>query len=111
MMVVVSVLILFSSFTTPVLTSLFTLGIFLAGHTVQDLQRFALVAESHNLERSMNVVKFILPNLDLFNVRNAAVHGLPIAPAHVLWAVVYALLYSGLLLVVAGVLFRRREFK
>lgn len=111
MMVVVSVLILFSSFTSPVLTSLFTLATFLAGHTVQDLERFALVMDSHAVERAMKVVRLILPNLDLFNVRNAAVHGLPIETAHVVWAVAYGFLYSGLMLVLADVLFRRREFK
>jgi ABC-type transport system involved in multi-copper enzyme maturation permease subunit len=111
MIVVVSVLILFSSFTTPVLTSLFTLATFLAGHTVQDLERFAIVTESHAVERVMKGVKIVLPNLDLFNVRNAAVHGLPIATEHVLWAILYALLYGGVMLAISDVLFRRREFK
>jgi ABC-type transport system involved in multi-copper enzyme maturation permease subunit len=111
MMVMTAVLVFFSSFSTPVLTSLFTLGVFLAGHTVQDLQRFAMVTESKSLEAILNVVKYILPNLDLFNVRNAAVHGLPIESAHVIWALLYGLLYSGLMLILAEFAFRRREFK
>lgn len=111
MMVMTAVLVFFSSFSTPVLTSLFTLGVFLAGHTVQDLQRFAMVTESRVMESILNVVRFVLPNLDLFNVRNAAVHGLPIESAHVVWAVAYGLFYTGLMLILAEFAFRRREFK
>ena len=59
----------------------------------------------------MDVLKYVLPNLDLFDVRNAAVHGLPIDGQHIAWAVLYGEIYSGVLLIVADRLFRRREFK
>jgi len=111
MLVVTAIVMFFSSFTTPILTSLFTLGVFIVGHLVSDLESFALVAGNDALFRTMRMLKFVLPNLDLFNVRNAAVHGLPIAAAHVGWAVLYGCLYAGVLLVLADLLFRRREFK
>lgn len=111
MMVVTAVVIFFSSFTTSVLTSIFTLGVFLAGRMLPDLERFAIVTASPGVETSMDVLKYILPNLDLFDVRNAAVHGLPIDGQHVAWAVLYGVIYSGVLLLVADRLFRRREFK
>ena len=111
MLVVTSIVIFFSSFTSPVLTSVFTLGTFLAGRMLGDLERFAIVIGSPGVETTMDVLQFILPNLDLFDVRNAAVHGLPIEPAHVSWAVLYGLLYSTVLLILADRLFRRREFK
>lgn len=111
MMVVTAVVIFFSSFTTSVLTSIFTLGVFLAGRMLPDLERFAIVTSSSGVERGADVLRFILPNLDLFDVRNAAVHGLPIDPQHMSWAVLYGVLYSAALLVVADRLFGRREFK
>lgn len=111
MMVVTAVVIFFSSFTSSVLTSIFTLGVFLAGRMLPDLESFAVVTASPGVERVMEVLGYVLPNLDLFDVRNAAVHGLPIDPRHVAWAVLYGVIYSGILLLVADRLFRRREFK
>jgi hypothetical protein len=111
MMVVTAVVIFFSSFTSSVLTSIFTLGVFVAGRMLPDLQSFAVVTASPGVERATDVFGYILPNLDLFDVRNAAVHGLPIDGHHVAWAVLYGVLYSIVLLLVADVLFRRREFK
>ena len=111
MTVVTAVVVFFSSFTTPVLTSLFTLAAFVVGHAIGDLERFAMVTGSGGMELAADVARFVLPNLDLFNVRNAVVHDLPVHSAHVMWAAAYALLYTGVLLVMSELLFRRREFK
>jgi ABC-type transport system involved in multi-copper enzyme maturation permease subunit len=111
MTVVTAVALFFSAFAGPVLTSLFTLGAYLVGHTLGDLESFARLADRPAAEAVLGVVRWILPNLDLYNVRNAAVHGLPIEPAHVLFAALYALLYAGLCLTAASWVLGRREFK
>ena len=111
MLLITAVVIFFSSFSTPVLTSLFTLGVFLAGRMLGDLQAFAAVADNESVAQSIRVLKVLLPNLDLFDVRNAAVHGLPIDSAHITYAVAYTGIYSLCLLLVSDLLFRRREFK
>jgi ABC-type transport system involved in multi-copper enzyme maturation permease subunit len=109
--VMTAVVIFFSSFTTPVLTSLFTLGLFLTGRMLEDLEAFSVVSGAESVDMGVTIVKFIIPHLDLFNVRNAAVHGLPIEGGHLLWACIYALVYSGALLVLSDLIFKRREFK
>jgi ABC-type transport system involved in multi-copper enzyme maturation permease subunit len=111
MVLVTAVAIFFSSFTSPILTSLFTLGVFLAGHTLTDLRTFAAMAGSTGVIWSMKVLRWVLPDLEIFNVRNAAVHNLPIEPAHIFWASVYALLYSTICLILGSWIFGRREFK
>ncbi len=109
--VVTAVVIFFSSFTTPVLTSLFTLGVFLAGRMLSDLESFARVAHNDTIARTIAGLKFVLPNLSLFDVRNEAVHDIPIASGHVLWAIAYMALYSAALLILSDFIFRRREFQ
>lgn len=111
MVLVTAVVIFFSSFTSPVLTTLFTLGVFLAGRLLPDLASFAVVTENEQVAGVVDFVKYIVPNLDLFDIRNAAVHGLPIESGHVLWAVAYMFIYSAALLVISDLLFRGREFK
>jgi len=111
MLVVTSIMIFFSSFTTPVLTSLFTLGVYVVGHLVRDLEAFALVAGSDGLFQVMRALKHVFPNLDLFNIRNAVVHQIPIEPGQLLWAPIYGVVYAALLLVLSDLVFRRREFR
>ncbi len=111
MVVLTAVVVFFSTFTTPVLTALFTLGTVVAGRLLPDLEAFAIVTGSHAVERATDILGKILPNFDLYDVRNAAVHDLPIESGHVLWAVVYMVLYSGTLLVFSELVFRHREFR
>lgn len=111
MMVVTALVVFFSTFTTPVLTSLFTLGVYVTGHTVQDLESFAEVTGSAAVAQVMGVAKWVIPNLDLFNIRSAVVHGLAMDTAQIAWAATYGLLYSLLLVALSDVTFRRREFR
>jgi Cu-processing system permease protein len=111
MVVVTSVAMFFSSFTGSLLTSLFTLGVFIAGHTLRDLETFAGATGNGGVERGALVLRRLLPDLELFNIRNAAVHGLPVEALHVLWSLLYGALYSASLLGLAAILFRRREFR
>jgi len=78
---------------------------------LSDLLDFAHVTENPVMANTVNVLRNVLPNLDLFDVRTAAVHGFPIEAGHVLWAVVYMALYSIGLVIAAEFVFRRREFK
>lgn len=111
MIVVVAVAMFFSSFAGSMLTSLFTLAVFVAGHTLRDLQEFAAVTGNAPMRIGTQVVRRILPDLELFNIRNAAVHGLPVAVPHVLFSAVYGLLYAAALVWLAALIFRRREFR
>ncbi len=111
MILITAVVIFFSSFTGPLLTALFTMGIFISGRMLSDLLDFAHVTENPMMAGTVQVLQNVLPNLDLFDVRAAAVHGFPIEAGHVLWAVVYMALYSIGLVIAAEFVFRRREFK
>jgi len=111
MVVITAVVIFFSSFTGPLLTGLFTMGIFISGRMLSDVLEFAHVTQNPTVEQTVRVLRNIVPNLDLFDVRTAAVHGLPIEGGHVVWAVAYMALYSLGLVIAAELVFRRREFK
>lgn len=111
MLLVTAIVIFFSSFTGPLLTGLFTMGIFISGRTLSNVLEFAHVTDNPGVAETVRMLRNVVPNLDLFDLRSVAVHGLPIDPGNLLWAVAYALLYSVGLLVAAEFFFRRREFK
>ena len=57
------------------------------------------------------VLYYVLPNLAPFNVRAEVVHALPVGGRHVLYTLLYAAIYSGVLLTASIAIFRRRDFK
>lgn len=111
LMVMVAVATLFSAFTTPLLASLFSLGIYAVGHMTRDLRVLGQQSESESMATASAVVHRLLPDLESFNLTIQAVHGLAI-PAHDIWMpLVYGLGYSVLLLFAAATIFGRRDFR
>ena len=53
---------------------------------------------------------YIFPNLSIFDIKLQAAHSLPISLSYIFWAVSYGVVYTALAIIVASVIFRRREF-
>jgi ABC-type transport system involved in multi-copper enzyme maturation permease subunit len=111
LVVMVAVATLFSAFTTPMLASLFTVGVYLLGHLSRDLRLLGEQAQGELLRPIANFLFELLPDLESFNVTIQAVHQLPIPAAEVGWAVVYGSCYAAGLLICASYLFSRRDFR
>jgi Cu-processing system permease protein len=111
LMLIVAVATLFSSFTTPMLASLFSVGIYLVGHLTRDLRALGAQSEVESVERVSALLYRVLPDLESFNVTVQAVHGLPIPPAEIWLPALYGLGYSAALLALAVLVFERRDFR
>lgn len=111
MAVMVAVATLFSSFTTPMLASFFTAGIWVVGHLTRDLRQLTSQSELAGVRELTVWVHRLLPDLESFNLTVQAVHGLPIAPSEVSLPIVYGIGYASLVLILAMVLFERRDFR
>jgi Cu-processing system permease protein len=108
--VICSVVVLFSTFTTPILTSFFTLCIFVAGSLSGDLRAFADKFGGTVVKRIMEIFFVALPNLKVFDLRHEAVHDLAYEGTDLGLATLYAVVYCGAALYIAYMIFRRREF-
>ena len=104
-------MVFFSSFTTPALTAFFAIATIVAGHFADDLLYFATQGASPWIARTTEAVYWLLPHLELFNVRGQVVHGIAVAPERLAFGAAYGLLYMIALLVAAGAIFERREFR
>lgn len=107
----VAVATLFSSFTTPMLASLFGAGFYMIGHLTRDLRDLGAKSGSAEVERVTALLHRLLPDLESFNLTIEAVHGLPIDAAAVWQPLLYGALYSAALLLLAAVVFERRDFR
>lgn len=111
LVVMVAVATMFSAFTTPMLASLFTVGLYFIGHLTRDLRQLGQQGDLASLELAVNVLYRVLPDLESFNATIEAVHGLPIPAAQVGFAAVYATGYAVLLLALGAFIFARRDFR
>ena len=101
----------FSSFSTPILSAAFTVGLFVIGQFNADLKHFETVVSSRPAAWMARVLYYTLPNLAPFDVKAAVVHGQPIATGHLLSTLGYAVVYIAILLVMTTMIFVRRDFK
>jgi len=115
-MVVTSVAVFFSSFSSPFLSGFFALGCFILGRSVPDMRALAHKTGSV-LGALMNGTTFVLPNLHLFypsgaiiGAEQVSVHGTMVGGDYLLSATAYGVGYSAVVLVMAMLIFRKRDF-
>jgi hypothetical protein len=108
---VTAIALFFSTFSTPLLSAAFTFGLFIAGRFSADLRNFNQVVESPAAAWLAQGLYWVLPNLAPFDVRASVVHAQPVTLEYMAMTTAYAVLYVGALLVVASLVFSRRDFK
>lgn len=108
--IVTAVALLFSSFSTPLFSTIFTFAIFAVGTFGDDLRGFA--ATTHGLTRlAVTGAAYLMPNLSTFNVISLVAHDQPIA-THLVWLnTLYAFFYSALVVSGSVMIFERRNLK
>lgn len=109
--VLVAVALLFSAFTTPMLASLFSAGLWLIGHLSRDLRTLGAQGDSEGMRRATEALYRVLPDLSAFDLTGHAARGLVIAASDVLVPLAYALGYATVVLVAATWIFERRDFR
>jgi ABC-type transport system involved in multi-copper enzyme maturation permease subunit len=102
---------LFSTFTTPVLSAIFTLAMFLVGHVSKDLLFFGGRSQLPAVRWLSEGIFYGLPNLENFNWKNEVVYGKVRSAMLLLDAGGYLLLYGGAVMLLACLLFARKDFK
>ncbi|MEJ7733079.1 MAG: ABC transporter permease subunit, partial [Polyangiaceae bacterium] len=111
--VVAAVATLFSSFSTPFLSALLTLGIFLVGRNADALARLPVKYFGAAVHEAGVVLSKLVPNLQLYVPPRPLLTGEVIAPrlsVHIGLAAAYGLAWTIALLTVAALVFRRRDF-
>ena len=110
MCLITSVALLFSCFSTPILSSLFTLAFFVIGHFSWGLETLISKIKTGFWKAAANVAYTILPDLENFNFKTEVVYSLPVEPRIYLYSLFYAAAYTTFVLALAVLVFRRRDF-
>ena len=109
-LVVTAIALLFSTFTSSTLTAIFTLGLYVIGHLTADLRAMVVNSEGGFGKAVVNLLYYLLPNLEMLNIKGQAAVGVVAAPEYMMLASLYGLLYAGVLVTGACLVFQRRDF-
>jgi len=109
--VIIGIALVFSSFTTPVMSVLFTFFLFAIGRFSSDIRLLAEQVKNPVVGFLTEVIYRVIPNLEKFDVRREAVYGGSVSVELILYTTAYAILYILALLVLSIIIFEKREFK
>ncbi len=111
LLVVTAIAIVFSCFSTPSLSALFTIGFVLIGRLTAPLKAFADASDSEPLQRFAGVVYHLLPDLQTFDLRAEAAYNRPWEWEYVAYATGYGLVWGAVLMLLATLVFQFRDFR
>jgi ABC-type transport system involved in multi-copper enzyme maturation permease subunit len=111
LMLITSVALLFSSFSSPALSALLTFFVFIIGHFSADLKSLAGSMGSTGARWLFAALYYLLPNLANYSYITQAAHGQVPRSTSVLMAILYAATYVCVILAAATLVFGRRNFK
>ena len=110
-MLITALALFFSTFSTPLLSAALTFGLYIVGHFNADLRNFEQVVDSHAAAWLARGLYHVLPDLSAFDIKTEVVHGLAVPPGFVAMTTAYGLTYIAVLLLLATVIFSRRDLK
>jgi hypothetical protein len=108
--IITSLALLFSSFSSPLMAAVFAFSMFVIGSFAEDLRGFA--AMTHGFTRWLaSATVYLVPNFSALNVISSVAHEYPIAGKLILYNSAYAFIYSAMALCGAVLIFERRNLK
>lgn len=111
MVIVTSVALMFSSFTTPILSGIFTLGVWIIGRGSRSLLMLAEKLPEGFGRTLVRLLYYLIPNLDRFNLETYAVYDVHLPTSYFAVIAVLFFLYTGVFLSLTLLLFERRNFQ
>lgn len=102
---------LMSSFAGPMTSAFVTVSMFFIGHLSGDIYTLARRSKNVALQWLGKVLYYVLPNLERFNLRAQASHGVMVESKVWLASAAYGIGYAVILVWLAVLLFRRRDFR
>lgn len=108
---------LFSTFSTPALSALFTFFLWVIGHFSTDLLQFGEISKVAFIKWVCSAAYYAIPNLSIFKIMDSRhiieslTYYQPLDPWVVWGATLYCVLYCAVIISLAIVIFLRRDFK
>lgn len=108
--IITALALLFSSFSSPLLSAVFAFSLFIIGTFAEDLRGFAGL--THGITRWLAIgAAYLVPNFSALNVISSVAHEQPVAGHLILYNTAYAVIYTAMALSGAVLIFEHRNLK
>jgi ABC-type transport system involved in multi-copper enzyme maturation permease subunit len=108
---VTALALLFSTFSSPFLSAALTVGLWIAGQFAADLRNLGELLPSPAAGWMARAVSYLLPDFAAFDVKSQVVYGQAVDAQYFMLTSAYGVTYLTLTLLVAVLIFSRRDFK
>lgn len=109
MLLLTAAAIFFSTFATPVMSALFTLGVYLIGHMSYDILQFGKLTGKPMLTEVTRLLFYVLPDLERLNLKNVLIQQ-PVSMKIFASSLGYGAMYILGLLILSMLIFEGKEF-
>jgi ABC-type transport system involved in multi-copper enzyme maturation permease subunit len=109
-LMVTAITLLFSSFSTPIFSAVFSFALYAIGTFSEDLRNFAALSHGPT-QWLMTAAAYLVPNFAALNVISRVAHNQPVSGDLIAFNSLYALLYSAAVTAGAVIIFERRNLK
>ena len=111
LLLVTAIAVFFSTFSSPFLSAMMTMAVWVIGHFNEDLRDYGATISSPVAAAIARGVYYVVPNFAAFDVKLQAVHAQPIPLAYLALTSLYGVTYVALVLLAALIIFSKRDFK
>lgn len=111
LLIITSISLMFSSFSTPILSSIFTISIYLIGTVSWTFNTFKDQIKGPTERIIAYFFYYLMPNLEKFNIKNQIVLKLELEGYWLANSILYAVIYTGALLAITIFIFNKKEFQ
>ena len=108
--IITALALLFSSFSSPVMSALLAFGMFIIGTFSEDLRNFAAMSRGITHVAAI-IAAYIVPNFSSLNVISQVAHDQPVSATLIWGNTLYAVFYAGAALCAGILIFERRNLK
>lgn len=111
LVLLIGMAIFFSTIAPPVMSSIYTLSIYIIGHFSRDLLNFGEISQNPALMNITKTIYYVLPDLEKLNIKNLVTYNAEnLSPEIFTGGLVYGLLYTTIIMILAIFSFEFKEF-
>ena len=108
---IIACAVFFSMLTSSVLSSILTFLIYVMGHMAPDVMLYTKLHPESAINPLLKIIYAVIPNLENFNIKSAVVGNLSLPDNAIMYAALYGVAYTGIVLILTIVIFSRKDLK
>ena len=111
LMLVTAIALFFSTFSSPFLSAMLTVGVWVIGQFNADLRDYGATISSPIAASIAKGIYYVAPNFAAFDVKLQVVHAQPVPFDYLGLTALYGFSYAAFVLLAAAIVFSKRDFK